>query len=242
MSLTTRQYTTMDKYTASKIVNQYVDAMADNGVPFKRLSSLMYSKEQIEEAFFVFMDEYMKLFRWLSEDFGAVLTHWYCMMDLFIEDSEADRLNGYLGEGLAVIGESTQDEAIVAFTMRLSKAVHDGELANHPALSKIRHALIKYARACRNGVYFDEINEHFGRCYEKYVTQEVLSLPNEERIQQATKRVRAEVAANDNEWWTIRLYRVPKATERKDSDNIRSKDFNLVLAIKLILKFAGDVE
>lgn len=235
-------YIPIDKHLASKIVNQYVDAIEKDAAAFKKISSLMYSKKEIEEAFFVFMEEYIKLFRCLGEDFGIELVSWYSMMDLFIADSEAERLNECLERGLAVIDKNDQIvlEPTLLRMMRLSKGIHDGVFSNHPNTDKMRHALIKYATDSRNGVYFDEINEHFGRCSEKYIPKAYLSLSHDQILEEAVKRVRSEFANNDNEWWKIRQYRAVDNSENKEADAIPNKSVTGVAARKVILKYAAE--
>jgi len=82
----------MDKYRAQFLVNKYGEAIATNRRPFKPVSALPAPKEEVKKAHLVYIEEIIREFRFLSEEAGESLVACYCMLDLFVEDNEAERL------------------------------------------------------------------------------------------------------------------------------------------------------
>ena len=134
----------MTKFEAEAIKCKYGGAIANGGM-FKRISTLPCSKVLIKYAYFVYIEAIIKDFGMLSKEEGTALVQCYSMMDLFIEDAEADRLNA---------------------NFALSKDIKNFD--DNVKYAPFKEAMTKHANLFINGEYFDEINEHIGACHKKY--------------------------------------------------------------------------
>ena len=83
----------MDKHEAEKIINAYGGAISADSKPLKHLSLLPCSKARIKYAYFVYFEAIMNEFGGISKEIGENLVGTYCMLEAFIEDELADRLN-----------------------------------------------------------------------------------------------------------------------------------------------------
>lgn len=132
----------MDKFQAEKIVNNYGGAIADGEGVFRKQSTLTCSKTKIRYAFYVYIDAIINDKGCLPEKIGQDLVAAYSMLDSFIPDKEADRLNKI-------------------YEMFKSKQLN-------PENSEDKKQITEYfslvTNAMRNGNYFDEINEFIDEC------------------------------------------------------------------------------
>ncbi len=133
----------MNKYQAEKIINEYGGAIANNKGPFRKQSTLPCSKAKIRYAFYVYIPAIINELGQLPQDIGQNLVATYSMLDCFISDDEADRLN------------------------RIPEMIKNKQLnAEKPDDEKqIKEFFSLVTNALRNGSYFDEINEYIGECY-----------------------------------------------------------------------------
>ncbi len=83
----------MDLLQAEKIVNAYGGAIAKDTNVFKKQSTLPCSKAKIRDAFYSYLPSIIDQLGELPKDLGESLVLTYCMMDAFVPDKDADRLN-----------------------------------------------------------------------------------------------------------------------------------------------------
>lgn len=141
----------MNKFQAEKIINQYGKAIANSGSVFKKQSTLPCSKAKIRYAFYVYIAAIIDQMGYLPKDIRENLVATYCMLDAFIPDKEAERLNQ--------IGEKIKNKQLKAENSEDKKQIDE-------YFSLAMNAL-------RNGNYFDEIDEYIEECYqEKGVKEE----------------------------------------------------------------------
>lgn len=135
----------MDKFNAEKIINAYGGAIANDKNPFKKQSMLPCSKGRIRYAFFVYLSAIISDMGTLPTDIGESLVATYCMLDAFVTDNEAERLNKIPGK------------------------IKDKQLNTQDSDDKkqIDEYFSLVPTALRNGNYFDEINEYIGECYKE---------------------------------------------------------------------------
>jgi len=133
----------MDKYQAEKIVKEYGGAIANDKNVFKKSSTLPCSKAKIRYAFYVLMDAVVKEQGHIQEDIGQNLVAIYCMLDSFVSDENADRLNKI-------------PEMIKNKQLDREKPENKNQIDEYFSL---------VPNALRNGKYFDEINEYIKECY-----------------------------------------------------------------------------
>jgi hypothetical protein len=135
----------MNKYQAEKIINAYGGAIANNKNVFKKQSILPCSKAKIRYAFYVYIQAIIDQLGHLPKDIGENLVSTYCMLDAFVPDEDADRLN------------------------KISEKIKSRELiAENPEDKKqIEEYFSLATNALRNGYYFDEINNYIGEYYKE---------------------------------------------------------------------------
>jgi len=133
----------MDKHQAEKIINLYGAAIANNKNPLKKRSALPCSTAKIRYAFYVYIHQLIKQFGHLPKDIGENLVSTYSMLDAFIEDAAADRLNN--------VAELIKHKQLSA--------------ENSEDKKKIDEYFSLVLNAIRNSNYFDEINDYIGECY-----------------------------------------------------------------------------
>ncbi len=135
----------MNKFQAEKIINGYGGAIAGSEKVFKKQSTLPCSKAKIRYAFYVYIAAIIDQTGYLPKDIGENLVATYCMLDAFIPDEDAERLNK--------IPEKIKDRQLKA--------------ENPEDKKQIDEYFSLVANALRNGNYFDEINEYIGECYKE---------------------------------------------------------------------------
>lgn len=135
----------MNKYQAEKIINEYGVAIANDKNAFKRRSTLPCSKAKIRYAFYVYIRAIIDDLGCLPNDIGQNLVATYSMLDSFVPDEDADRLN------------------------QIPKMIKNKQLnAEKPEDKKqIEEYFSLVTNALRNGSYFDEINNYIGECYKE---------------------------------------------------------------------------
>ena len=133
----------MDKYQAEKIVKEYGGAIANDKNVFKKSSTLPCSKAKIRYAFYVFINAVVKEQEHIQEDIGQNLVATYSMLDSFVSDENADRLNG--------IPDILKDKQFDREKLENKK--------------QIEEYFLLVPNALRNGNYFNEINEYIEECY-----------------------------------------------------------------------------
>lgn len=136
----------MNKYQAEKIVKEYGGAVAkvsnDTDV-FRKRSFLPCSKAKIRHAFYVLIDAMIDEQGHLPEAIGQNLVAIYCMLDSFVSDEDAGRLN------------------------KVPEMIKNKQLDREKSGDKkqIEEYFSLVPNALRNGNYFDEINDYIGECY-----------------------------------------------------------------------------
>lgn len=138
----------MKKYEAEKIINRYGGAIAQNKSPFKKKSTLPCSKAKIRQAFFVYIPAILDDMGQLPANTGEPLVATYSMLDAFVEDKEAERLNQI-------------PSLLEKHKLDPKKAEDKKEIDEY--FSRVTNAL-------RNGEYFDEINDFIEECYRERKT------------------------------------------------------------------------
>lgn len=133
----------MDKYQAEKIVKEYGGAIANDKNVFKKSSTLPCSKAKIRYAFFVLINAVVKEQGHIKENIGQNLVAIYCMLDSFVSDKDADRLNKILE---------------IMKNKQLDRTKPEYNIDDKEYSSLVINTL-------RNGKYFDEINEYIEECY-----------------------------------------------------------------------------
>jgi hypothetical protein len=135
----------MNKYEAEKIINKYGATIANTKNVFKKQSTLPCSKARIRYAFYVYISAIIDELGYFPKDMGENLVATYTMLDSFVIDEEADRLN------------------------QLLKMIKNKQLnaENSEDKKKIEGCLSLATNALRNGNYFDEINEYIDECYKE---------------------------------------------------------------------------
>lgn len=146
----------MDKIQAEKIVNKYGAAIANDKNFFKKKSSLPCSKAKIRYAFYVHIKSIVEEAGALPKNLGSTLVNTYSMLDAFMDDEEANRLNSrYDALKKLDLKEPDEKREFEDIGSRIFKAI-------------------------RNGDYFDEINEYIGECYEEKNSGSVRYTPSAE--------------------------------------------------------------
>lgn len=135
----------MDKYQAEKIINAYGGAIANDKNSFKKQSTLPCSKARIRYAFYVYISAIINDSGNLQNEIGQSLVATYSMLDCFLSDEDADRLN--------CIPDLIKNKKLDA--------------TNPDDEKQIKEYFSLYAKAARNGGYFDEINDFIGECYKE---------------------------------------------------------------------------
>ena len=135
----------MNKFEAEKIINKYGTAIAGDKQAFKKQSTSPCSKAKIRYAFYVYMQSVIDDFGHLLKDIGGNLVATYCMLDSFVPDHYANRLN------------KVPD-------MIKNKELNSENLSDKKQISEY-FSLV--TNALRNGNYFDEINDYIAECLKK---------------------------------------------------------------------------
>ena len=131
----------MDIVQAEIIVKAYGGAIAQNTNVFKRQSTLPYPKGMIRDAFHIYIAEIIDLSGTLPKEHGEQLIAVYSMMDAFVPDKDADRLN------------------------RINEQVRNKQLdAGTP---EVKEYFSLVPNALRNPKHFDEINDYIKKCYKE---------------------------------------------------------------------------
>ncbi|MBI5198656.1 MAG: hypothetical protein HZA09_01390 [Nitrospirae bacterium] len=136
----------MNKYQAEKIINKYGESIVNNKGLFRKQSTLPCSKAKIRYAFYVYIAAIINDLGRFPKDIGQNLAATYSMLDCFVSDEEADRLNR--------IPEMIKNKQLNA------------EKPNDEKQIKEYFSLVTNALR-RNGSYFDEINDYIGECYKE---------------------------------------------------------------------------
>jgi predicted transcriptional regulator len=132
----------MDKYQAEKIINNYGSVIANDGNPFKKKTTLPCSKAKIRYAFYVYIAAIINEIGELPKNIGENLVATYSMLDAFVSDEKADRLNK--------ISEKIKTKELVAEKVEDKKQIDE-------YFSLVFNAL-------NNSKYSDEINEYIKEC------------------------------------------------------------------------------
>jgi hypothetical protein len=83
----------MTPQQAEKIINQYGTALSKGAEPIARpISLLPFSKAKVKYAFFVYIEELIKLKK-IDKKMHDALIQSYIAIDSFIEDNEAHEIN-----------------------------------------------------------------------------------------------------------------------------------------------------
>lgn len=135
----------MDKYQAEKIINAYGAAIANDKNVFKRQSALPCSKVKIRQAFYVYISSIIHDLGGLPDKIGENLVATYSMLDCFLSDEDAERLNR--------IQSLIKNKKLNAENQDDKKQVDD-------YFSLVSNALL-------NRKYFEEINDYIAECYKK---------------------------------------------------------------------------
>lgn len=135
----------MDKHEAEKIVNKYGGAIAQDKNPFKKKSTLPCSKAKIRQAFFIYIPAILDEIGQLSSNLGESLVATYSMLDSFVEDKKAEKLN----------------------QIPLLLKEHKLDFNKPEDKQQIDEYFSRVANALRNGEYFDEINDFIKECYKE---------------------------------------------------------------------------
>lgn len=135
----------MNKFQAEKIINAYGGAIAGSEKAFKKQSTLPCSKAKIRYAFYVYISAIIDQTGHLPKDIGENLVATYCMLDAFVADDDAERLNQ--------VPEKIKNKQLNAENPEDKKQMNE-------YFSLVTNAL-------RNGNYFDEINEYIGELYKE---------------------------------------------------------------------------
>lgn len=133
----------MNKYEAEKIINKYGAAIGRDENAFKKQSTLPCSKEKIRDAFYVYIPAVIEDLGNLPKHIGENLVMTYSMMDIFVSDEEADRLNK--------IYEKIENKEL--------------NIDNTEDKKQIEELFAIFIPASRNGTYFDEINDLIEECH-----------------------------------------------------------------------------
>ena len=83
----------MNKFQAEKIINNYGSAIANSKNVFKKQSTLPCSKARIRYAFYVYLAAIIDQTGHLPIGIGENLVTTYCILDAFVADDDAERLN-----------------------------------------------------------------------------------------------------------------------------------------------------
>ena len=135
----------MNKHQAEKIINAYGSAIANAKNVFKRRSTLPCSKAKIRFAFYVYIPAIIANLGNLPEDIGQTLVATYSMLDCFLPDEDAERLN------------------------RTPTLIKDKKLdwENPDDKKQIDEYFSLVTNALHNEIYFDEINDYIDECYKE---------------------------------------------------------------------------
>ncbi len=134
----------MNPQEAEKILNEYGSAISDNPKPFHHKSLLPCSKARIRMAYFIYIPEILNQIE-TNQNIPEIienLLRTYSMLDGFIEDTEADRLNliGELGKQGKLDSAKSEDKAKQdEWISKVSKSIH-------------------------NQNYFEELNDFVAEC------------------------------------------------------------------------------
>lgn len=135
----------MNKFQAEKIINAYGGAIAASKKIFKKQSTLPCSKAKIRYAFYTYIATIIDEIGYLPEDMRLNLVGTYSMLDAFIPDEDAERLNK--------IAEKIKNRQLKAENPEDKKQIDE-------YFSLVRNAI-------RNWNYYDEINEYISECYKE---------------------------------------------------------------------------
>lgn len=135
----------MDKYQAEKIINRYGAAIEADENVFKKRSTLPCSRARIRYAFYFYIPAIIQEFGHLPKGMGESLAGSYGLLDAFIADDDAYRLNK--------IGELIRNKQL--------SAVHPEDK------QKIDEFFTRQQTAWFNFAYRDEINEYIAECYKE---------------------------------------------------------------------------
>jgi len=135
----------MNKFQAEKIINAYGGVIASSEKPFKKQSTLPCSKAKIRYAFYVYIRAIIDQMGYLPKDIGESLVATYCMLDAFIVDDDAERLN------------------------QVPDKIKNKQLnpENPDDKKQIEEYFFLIQNALRNWSYFDEINEYIMEIYKE---------------------------------------------------------------------------
>lgn len=131
---------------AEKIIHEYGAAIASTDNAFKKISTLPCSKAMIRYAYCVYIPAIIERVGSLPEEIGENLVSTYCMLDVFVPDDEAERLNSTF----------------------LKIKSQELDAANIQDKVKIDEYFSRFSSALRNSTYFDEINAYIGECYREH--------------------------------------------------------------------------
>ena len=134
---------TMDKYQAEKIVRDYGGAIANDTNVFKKQSSLPCSKAKIRYAFYVYLSAIIDQLKYLPKDIGESLVATYCMLDAFVPDEDAIRLN------------------------RVNEMIRSKQIDSEKSKEQIEQYISLVPNALRNNNYSNEINDYIRELYKE---------------------------------------------------------------------------
>ena len=134
---------TMNKYQAEKIIKDYGGAIASDKSVFKKQSTLPCSKAKIRYAFYVCLSAIIDQRGCLPKDIGENLVAIYCMLDAFVPDEDAVRLN------------------------KVNEMIKSKQLNSEKSKEQIEEYFSLVPNALRNNNYFDEINDYIRELYKE---------------------------------------------------------------------------
>ena len=135
----------MNNIQAEDIVHGFAEVIARDENAFKKQSDLPCSKAKIREAFYVYIQAIIEKLGTLPKNIGDNLVECYCMIEDFLPDDEANRLND--------IGKKNLNKQL--------------DIGNPEDAQKWTEYTSKVADLQMYGKSFDEINDFIRECYNK---------------------------------------------------------------------------
>jgi hypothetical protein len=142
----------MDFKEAEKILNKYGDVIAQDKNHFKKESTLPCSKAKIRQAFFVYIPAILDEMGYLPSNIGGSIVTTYSMLDAFVKDEEAEKLNRI---------------PLLLKENKLDYGKNKLDYDKPEDKQKIDDYFSRLTKALCNREYFNEINSFITECYKE---------------------------------------------------------------------------